>query len=275
MSSPLLELTSQRIEWIRTQAIDDGQEELTIGRAEDRYVIRFPDLATFVINPKDQAVEWHWRECDPPLTHRSATRLTQNQVLPMLVATQGALVLHASAVLLDDGTVIGLSGPSGIGKSTLSRAFPKTASSTVLADDWIVIDPIAPRPMVHAYQNLNTVPLPRASQRKNRQRSGPYSLYTLPEIKAAQSVAHPLKAIYLLEPELGIDEIAITTPKRRTQFRKVAENLFRLDTTDSGQLKQELFAVTSLLESSPVRTIRYPRRRDALAAVVRAIQADI
>lgn len=57
--------------------------------------------------------------------------------VPHLLALQGQLVLHASAVQLTPG-VVAFCGPSGIGKTTLAARFTK-AGAAALAEDLLVI----------------------------------------------------------------------------------------------------------------------------------------
>ena len=49
--------------------------------------------------------------------------LLLNQIIPRYLATNGRLILHASAVTLENGKTIAFLGNSGFGKSTLVSSF--------------------------------------------------------------------------------------------------------------------------------------------------------
>jgi hypothetical protein len=72
-----------------------------------------------------------------PLTPAEAA-LHLLAVSPKLLALRGATVLHAGAVLGDDGRVVAFSGPSGAGKTSAARAFVAAGLGAVSEDKLIV-----------------------------------------------------------------------------------------------------------------------------------------
>src|SRR5690606_8330052 len=76
----------------------------------------------------------------PPATLRHGLL---DQVIPMCLGQLGRQVLHASAVRLADGRVLGFVGQSGLGKSTLAAAFA-AAGASILTDDCLLIEPRGP-----------------------------------------------------------------------------------------------------------------------------------
>src|SRR4029079_11072076 len=104
-------------------------------RDSDEYVVRFPDLADFVISLDRQTVR-----CTPApgIPDDLIAVLYSNQVVPLVMGCNGDLVLHGSAVVID-GRAIAFLGPSRRGKSTLAAGFAK-AGYPFLTDDGLILD---------------------------------------------------------------------------------------------------------------------------------------
>src|SRR5690606_35175964 len=99
-------------------------------RADEGYLIRFPELADFWISREGTNIEAH--PCpDTPLD--TVEHLYLNQVLPLALSRQFRLVLHGSAVAIGEGAVSFL-GEAGRGKSTLAANFA-TAGYPFISDD--------------------------------------------------------------------------------------------------------------------------------------------
>ena len=78
--------------------------------------------------------------------NKFVNRLFENEMLGLLLHQRGALVLHASAVSLDDEAAIFL-GPRGAGKSTTAAAFHRFGYP-ILEDDVVAISFEGPHPTV-------------------------------------------------------------------------------------------------------------------------------
>ena len=65
--------------------------------------------------------------------------LLLNQIIPRYLATTGRLVLHASAVTLENGKSVAFLGNSGFGKSTLVSSFHSNGAR-LINDDCILLD---------------------------------------------------------------------------------------------------------------------------------------
>ena len=70
--------------------------------------------------------------------------LLLNQIVPRFLASNGALVLHASAVTLKNGKTAAFLGNSGFGKSTLACSFHNEGAQ-LIDDDCILIMPVGGR----------------------------------------------------------------------------------------------------------------------------------
>ena len=116
----------------------DGELVLSCARRQEedatiRYLLRFPDLADFVIAGDTVICHPH-----PDCRDDSLRHLVLDQVIPRLWAHRGHLVLHAGAVCLPDGRVIAFLGDSGWGKSTLAAALEERGSR-LISDDCVTL----------------------------------------------------------------------------------------------------------------------------------------
>ena len=114
---------------------DNGSTWLTISRSDQAYLLDFPCLCSFRIDPGAHLIEYA-----PDLAAGTSTvvHLLLDHVLPRLVSLlKNYFVLHASAWVVGDTAVMVL-GQSGTGKSTMvswlgAQGFP------ILTDDCLVL----------------------------------------------------------------------------------------------------------------------------------------
>ena len=104
-------------------------------RTASGYLLRFPDLADFLVSADGRRVR-----CHPVVgvSRQTTAYLYESQVLPLALSRLGKLVLHASAVEVEGGAVVFV-GESGRGKSTLAASFA-TSGHRLLTDDGLVIE---------------------------------------------------------------------------------------------------------------------------------------
>jgi len=72
-------------------------------------------------------------------TMQMLRHLLLNQIIPRYLATTGRLILHASAVTLENGKSVGFLGNSGFGKSTLVSSFHRHGAK-LINDDCILLE---------------------------------------------------------------------------------------------------------------------------------------
>ena len=115
--------------------LDEGEVAISTGYVKDNYLIRFPDLADFVIDKACSTIDYRGM---PELEHMTLHHLLLDQVIPRVRGQQGQLVVHASAVTLNSGKTILFVGESGSGKSTLAATCAEFGAQ-VIADDCVLI----------------------------------------------------------------------------------------------------------------------------------------
>ena len=120
--------------WLYHLTSPSGEIILFYGYQDSYHWLRFPSLADFRISANTNNISCH------PLTkipEETIRHLLLDQVLPRCLAYQGKIMIHASAVLHEQGIILFL-GDSGAGKSTLAGNFHQ-AGYPALSDDclWI------------------------------------------------------------------------------------------------------------------------------------------
>jgi hypothetical protein len=114
--------------------LPDGRQWTLFHHTVDGYLLRFPDLADFLILQDGRKVD-----CFPVanVTAETLHHLYLNQVLPLALSKQGKLVFHGSSVAIGTGAVAFM-GESGRGKSTLAASFA-TNGFRFLTEDVLVV----------------------------------------------------------------------------------------------------------------------------------------
>jgi hypothetical protein len=248
----------------------EGGAWLVIRRDGHRYLLRFPGLADFVVSPSERRVT-----ClpDAAVDESSVRHLLLDQVVPHILAMDGSLVLHASAVAVDEGAVA-FAGPTGAGKSSLAASFA-SEGFLPLADDFVLLREHASGFLaVPSYPGLRLWPdsadllagqgysLMPVAGNSDKQRLAPRTVPQAPS-------PHPLLAI----AELGhtaADEAAavnLTRLSRRQGFISIFEQAFRVERSGRDRQLSELDRIARLAESTTVFGLRYPRNYERLAEV--------
>lgn len=105
------------------------------GFADGRHILRFSDVAEFVLDPTARCIQVLSRQ---PTARGQVQHLLINQALPYLVGHLFPLVIHGACVWTPMGAVA-LLGRSGSGKSTLATALDRKLGAPILADDSVRI----------------------------------------------------------------------------------------------------------------------------------------
>jgi hypothetical protein len=117
-------------------ATTSGTRWYAASRSATGYHFRFHGLADFHISDDGRRVEArHDRGCSP----EQVVLLFSGTVMSFLLALRGLLVLHGSAVVLDDGSALAFIGRSGTGKSTLA-ALCCAVGAPLVTDDVLPLD---------------------------------------------------------------------------------------------------------------------------------------
>jgi hypothetical protein len=121
--------------WLMSWTLPTGELWLSIAKDAWGYLLRFPELADFAVDPDGREIVCLPVPEIPPHTMR---HLLLDQVLPLVLTIRGRRALHATAVLTPAG-VCAFAGPTGTGKSTLAASL-LLAGYPVLGDDCLVLE---------------------------------------------------------------------------------------------------------------------------------------
>ncbi len=124
--------------WTDHVALDDGSDWLDAAETAAGSWFAFAGLALFRCQSDGSGAVDIKAEPVDGLPGETLRHLLLDEVIPIVLASRGSVVMHGAAVVLDQRAVV-LLGPSGHGKSTLAAAFG-VAGHPVLADDCVVID---------------------------------------------------------------------------------------------------------------------------------------
>jgi hypothetical protein len=259
--------------------LPDGTITISCARRGDDYRLSFPQLAEFHIgNSGDQIT------CYPePGTSDIAIRhLLLDQVIPRVMGHGGRLVVHASAVVLEEGSTAAFLGDTGWGKSTLAAALQRHGA-TMLTDDSLLLERRGDRVWgIPAYRSLRLLAdstawaapcasdFSRLGQYGGKQRMQPRG------VVAAANVEHiELSCLFLLSEPGNAgqkEQISIEPVAGGDALLALIARLFTLDVSDDARTSDIFFDCGRLLNMGlPVFGLDYPRKHDMLPEVCNAV----
>jgi hypothetical protein len=202
--------------------------------------------------------------CHPhPLAGAAALQeLVVRRVLPRVALLNGAGVLHAAAVVLEDGCAL-LIGGSGSGKSTLA-AFLALAGWSVFADDYAVFR--AGPAGFHVFpgstgvclrlDTLDPLGIPRA---RCRRLSAYEDKVRFEPVDPAEAMKPSrLRALVFLEPVASEAPLLGRVPASEALVR-AARQLLRLNPSDRIELAGRLGDLAAMVQAVPAFELRRPR----------------
>jgi hypothetical protein len=192
--------------------------------------------------------------------------------VPHILAIDGSLVLHASAVAFPQGAVAFI-GPSGAGKSSLAASF-SSEGFLLLSDDFVhLTEHVTGFLATPSYPGLRlwpdavevfaeqTTSLAPVADNSDKQR------LVLGGFAAVQPC--PLIAIIVLgdaDPDDGVP-FTITRMPRREAFVAVFEQAFRMERYGRDRIVPEFDRFTSLANSTVVMRLEHRRDYELLPAI--------
>lgn len=249
----------------------DGNIVSLFYRIPGGYVLRFPNRADFTITGQNRNVS-----CVPvpDVSQEVVSSLYFNQVMPLLDSSDGALVLHASAVS-DNGVAFAFLGPSGRGKSTLAAGFAR-AGHPFLTDDGLWLEQngqdyaaIPNRPGFRLWPDSENAIF------ANDATELPIDWCVKSHISSSTALPFqenplPLKAMYVLGAGLS-EHVVFECLKPTAALTELFKYAFILDIDDRPRLKAHFDRLAQLAEAIPCFGLDYPRRYEALPEVIAAV----
>ena len=258
-------------DFLRDLELADGTRWAILRRNASAFQIELPGTATFILSRDGRTVDCH---PEPSLPHDTFRHLLLNQVLPFAFAQAGAVVLHASGVVIGDRAIAFL-GPAGAGKSTLAAKLGRR--SAVLSDDALRLTQAGTDfTAVGSYADLRLwrdsveqlLPpgatekvLAHFSDKQHTNRAFHF------ETRPTQ-----LARIYLLTPA---DELAVESVAPTDAVISLIGNAYRLDLDDHARLAADQRFFAGIVSGGLVRRLRFAHRFSELEALQRMILEDL
>ena len=276
MNSPPVEPAG--IDWVHHWHTPSGDISLSLARREKGFLLRFPALADFVIAENGSRIS-AWPA--PGTDEETVRHLLLDQVMPRVLSHWGRLVLHASAVCVDD-RVIAFAGDTGSGKSTLAAGL-HISGRPLLTDDGLVLrSGKSGIEAIPCYAGLRLLPesvaaLFTESPRKKAMAS--YSLknrVTLPQNEEIDPVE--LAALFVLDKsgrENKEPDVSIASLSQRDACMELVRNSFQLDVSNQEQVTALFSSAAAVAERVPVFSLSYPRDFSIMPSVFEAVLLQI
>ena len=248
--------------------LPNGRHWALFYRREDDYLVRFPQLGDFTVAPDAQRIAL----CAVPgVAADVLEHLYSNLVIPLVLSHQNKLVLHASAVEIDDYSVV-FAAASGRGKSTLAASFTAdghrflTDDGAQLEQDGVGYLVRSNNPLIRLWGD-STEGLAFGSNSISRIESSSGKFMILDKNMASFCEdPRPLKAVYFLG-DGDTESVSLTAISGGEAIVNLLGNSFLLDVAGRDTLARH-FERISLLARAPIFfRLDYPRRYDVLSEV--------
>lgn len=260
------------IEPFHTWTFPDGTLWTAFYRANDGYLLRFPDLADFQVSADALHVTGFPA---PEVSDATVQHLYLNQVLPLVLSKQGKLVFHASAVEVA-GDAIAFAAESGRGKSTLAASFA-VSGFRFLTDDGLVVEPMADghrilpsHPSIRLWEDSEAALIAPGVRTAPALSFTPKSRFLAGDEIRFCDQPRSLRRVYFL----GNDKVATLAFQRLSAVEALVEwvkHSFLLDVEEKPRLASHFDQVAKLANQPIHYRLDYPRRFEELAWVRAAI----
>ena len=243
--------------------VDNSTCFLRVAKSKDAYLLDFPGLARFVVQPAYGSITAHREAATtaPALRH-----LLLDHVLPRLLSLRGVAVLHATAVRAAHGSIAFL-GPSGYGKSTLALSLA-LVGHPLQADDCLILEPSV------AGKAANVIP----SYNGGRLWSDVSAALGGPATPGKHALdvpfdptPSPLVAVFVLGVASAGDAISIERLPARAAFVELVGQGFHLDPSGPAANTDLFEAFSTVAACTPTFLLGYPRTLERLADVRHAV----
>ena len=263
----------------------EGESGVELYATADRYVMRFPGVADFMVAPSS---------IDCRLVATESPYLVDicllGYVLTFYAESLGISAIHAGAVEIGGRAVL-FSADSTGGKSTIVASFV-AAGAPLLADDIAALELEAGRAICHrSYPQFRmtdeqVASFVRPQPGSSLARTDEFDIIhpDFPKVGVpAERVGTfgerslPLAAVYLLQREAqNAGPVTVESVAPTEALMHLIRNSFLAELVDATELRSgRLARLSRVVSSVPVRRLRYPTGYDILPDVHRVVRRDL
>lgn len=261
-----------------SQAASPNEFPTSVLAQDNRIIVSFEGLARFEVSFELETILVF--DITAEADEEAIRHLLFDQVAPRILAHQGALVLHASAVLIGSAVTIFL-GETGAGKSTLAASLHKCGHH-LLGDDAIIITRDGDRFMAEpVYPSLRLFPDSASALLDGDATVSAMAAYSdkqrvdFDDVPTTPDKPLPIAALFLLAGDPDAGEIAVRSPSPAQACITALEQSFALDPYDAERATQRLSLASDLIEGVDSFELDYPNGYDRLGEVHALIQRCI
>ncbi len=258
---------------------EGGEKPFALFHVDSSFIARWEEICDFEVSDDGSRIVCHpwpganWGEVNP---------FIQGRILPLALNFQGAVTLHGAAVQVDGG-VAALLGTSGTGKSTLSASF-HALGHTLVADDLVAVWQESDTPTVewgpnHVRLDERSIEFIRGEMGGDLNTAPDYdkTRVTLRAQRADLSSGAQLRTIYILQ-RVDADELdgpEIVELSSIEALPVIMQGISNRSILDKRRLGEQFGLIARMLNSVPVKHLRYPSGMELLPEVCRAVNADV
>ncbi len=242
-------------------------------RVDNRYLLRFTGFADFTISSDGLEII-----ANPVqgVSEQTVEHLYLNVALPLAFSRQLKLVLHASAVEMDN-TAVAFLGVSGRGKSTLAASF-STSGFRFLTDDGLQLEPgaggyliLPSHPSIRLWDDSLQALIPESTPLAAAVDYTPKARLLAGDEVAYCNQPRPLSCAYFLG-EGQVDSVMITPVSGRDAMIELVKHSFLLDIEAREMLTHHFGQLLSLARTPIFFRLDYPRDYEILPEVREAVR---
>ena len=267
--------------WFHHWRLPDGALWLSIAKQESGYLLRFPDLADFLVFADRRDIRCY---PGPGIPMETIRHLFLDQVIPLALSQRGRVVLHASAVATSEGAIAFL-GETGRGKSTLTASFVQQGFP-LLTDDCFLLEEAGGQLFgIPSYPGVRLWPdvisalferepvLSQVAHYTAKKRWGidssrlPFCADSVP-LRRAYVLAHP-------QEMAETSAISIVSLSLQDALMELVKHAYRLDITDRQRLGEEFECIGRVATLLRISRLAFPRDLSLLPTIREAILEDL
>jgi hypothetical protein len=266
-------------QWFHRWGISDGEAWLEFARIGPDYLLRFPDLADYLVCVEAKEIHCYAK---PEISLETIRHLLLDQVIPLVLSSLGKLVLHASAVVADEGAIAFL-GTSGRGKSTLATYLARQGLPA-LTDDCLLLEQrdgnLIATPSYPGFRLWQDSVSALFEHAPDLDRVAHYSEKKRVGTDQISFCTHPvsLARAYVLgdvEETTNANEITVTPLSPREIFLELVQYTYNMDIGNRERLKQDFEAFARLSTMPRFYRLAFPRDLSLLPFVHKAIVENL